>query len=147
MNRRHLRVLVAATVVSLVASLAVMAQSGVAQTIRYGEIVSAEPTIVVTQATGVGASTGATVGAVAGYALAGGRDRWLGSLLGGAIGGAAGHAAEKGGRKKKGWELIIQVEGGEEIGVQVPGKKLKYEVGQRVRLMTGPGGQTQVKPA
>jgi len=146
MSARRIAALVIAALLACGGWTAAMAQSGVAQTIRYGEIVSASQTFVVVKSSGGGATAGATVGAIAGYALAGGRDRWLGSLLGGAIGGAAGHAAEKSGRKKKGWELIIKVEGGEEIGVQIPGKKLKYEVGQRVRLMTGPGGETQVKP-
>ena len=55
------------------------AQSGTMQQIRYGEIVSAEKGIVVDQPTGRGAQTGATVGAIAGYALADRGDRWIGS--------------------------------------------------------------------
>lgn len=94
---------------------------------------------------GSGAQVGATIGAVAGYALADGNDRWLGGLLGGALGGAAGRAADKGARKKKGWRLIIQLEEtGEEIGVPVIGKKQKLKAGDRVRPLTGAGGATQV---
>jgi len=33
---------------------------------------------------------------------------------------------------------------GEEIGLQVVGKKVACQVGDRVRLLTGAGGQTQV---
>ena len=92
-----------------------------------------------------GTQVGATAGAVAGYALASSGDRWLGGLLGGVLGGAAGRAADKKASKKKGWQLIVKLEGnGEEIGVQVVGKKVDYKVGDRVRLLTGPGGQTQV---
>jgi outer membrane lipoprotein SlyB len=124
----------------------VVAQSNVMQKIRYGEVLSAEETIVEVKTAGSGAQVGATVGAVAGYALADGRDRWLGGLLGGVLGGAAGKAASNRARKKKGWQLIIRLEEtGEEIGVQVPGKKKQHNVGDRVRLLTGPGGETQVK--
>jgi outer membrane lipoprotein SlyB len=127
------------------------AQSGTLQRILYGEVISAEQGIVVDQPTGRGAQTGATVGAVAGYALADRGDRWIGSLLGGALGGAAGHAAEKSAKKKPGWELIIRLDSGEEIGVQVPVKKkdrnkVLYRPGDRVRMMTGPNGKTQVTP-
>jgi outer membrane lipoprotein SlyB len=132
----------------LIVGMAVSAfgQSNVVQKIRYGEVVSVEQTVVEVRATSSGAQVGATVGAVAGYALADGRDRWLGGLLGGVLGGAAGKAAGNRARKKKGWQLIIRLEEtGEEIGVQVPGKKKEHSVGDRVRLMQGPGGETQVK--
>jgi len=121
------------------------AQSGVAQSIRYGEVLSVERTVVVEQATGKGAAIGSTVGAIAGYALTDRRDRWLGGMVGGALGGLAGGAMENSSRKRNGWELIIKVEGGEEIGIQVAGKKQEHRVGDRVRLMVGPGGTTQVK--
>jgi outer membrane lipoprotein SlyB len=122
----------------------VLAQAGVAKSIRYGTVVSIEQTVVVVKSGGSG-QVGATIGAVAGYALSDGRDRWLGSLLGGVAGGAAGRAASK--RKKKGWELIIKVEGGEEIAIEVPGKKKEFSEGDRVRLTTGPGGATKVTKA
>jgi len=144
----------AAAIVVLALALApqLAAQTGTMQRILYGEVVSATQGIVKDQATGRGAQTGATVGAIAGYALADSGDRWIGSLLGGVLGGAAGHAAEKSAKKRPGWELIIRLDGGEEIGVQVPVKKkdrnkVLYRPGDRVRLMTGPNGQTQVTPA
>jgi len=145
------RRLTAATLVGcLVLSVSgtALGQSGTAQAIRYGKVVSVERAIIeVRTAPRSGAQVGSTVGAVAGYALADGRDRWLGALLGGVLGGAAGRAADRGARKKKGWQLIIVLEeNGEEIGVQVPGKKQQHQTGQRVRLFSGPGGDTQVVP-
>ena len=142
------RIAVAACLALAITSGAALAQSNVAQTIRYGKIVSMEKTVIVEKPTGTGARTGATVGAVAGYALAGGRDRWLGALLGGAIGGAAGGAAGRAARKKKGWQLILTLEKtDEEIGVQVKGKKKpEYDVGDRVRLLSA-GGETKVTRA
>lgn len=128
------------------------AQSGTMQRIQYGEVISAQQGIVRDQATGRGAQTGATVGAIAGYALADRGDRWIGGLLGGVLGGAAGHAAEKSAKKRPGWELIIKLDSGEEVGVQVPSPRKKrdrqtFRVGDRVRMMTGPNGRTQVTPA
>jgi outer membrane lipoprotein SlyB len=123
------------------------AQSQTMQRILYGEVVSAERITIRDAPTGRGAQAGSTVGAVAGYALADGRDRWLGALVGGVLGGAAGNAAEKAKKKKPGWELIIRLENGEEIGVQVPMNKKNraiYTPGDRVRMMSGPNGQTKV---
>jgi outer membrane lipoprotein SlyB len=121
------------------------AQEGVQQTIRYAQVMSMEKTTVKVRPSTTGTQVGATAGAVAGYALASSGDRWLGGLLGGVLGGAAGRAADKRASKKKGWQLIVKLEGnGEEIGVQVVGKKVDYKVGDRVRLLAGPGGQTQV---
>jgi outer membrane lipoprotein SlyB len=123
------------------------AQSQTMQRILYGEVVSAERITIRDRPTGRGAQTGSTVGAVAGYALADGRDRWLGALVGGVLGGAAGNAAEKAKKKKPGWELIILLDNGEEVGVQVPMNKKNrgiFTPGNRVRLMSGPNGETRV---
>ena len=70
------------------------AQSQTMQRILYGEVLSAERITIRDRPTGRGAQSGSTIGAVAGYALADGRDRWLGALVGGVLGGAAGNAAE-----------------------------------------------------
>ena len=141
---------VVAAVVVTVASLPTLpaaAQSQTMQRILYGEILSAERITIRDQATGRGAQAGSTVGAVAGYALAGGRDRWLGALVGGVLGGAAGNAAEKAKKKKPGWDLIIRLENGEEVGIQVPMKKrskVVFSPGDKVRLTSGPNGETRV---
>lgn len=146
MNRRSVGAIAMAACMIVVMTGTAVAQSNAMQKIRYGEVVSVEETVVEVKAGGSGAQVGATVGAVAGYALVGGRDRWLGGLLGGVLGGAAGKASDRRARKKKGWQLIIRMEEtGEEIGVQVPGKKKEHSAGDRVRLLTGPGGETQVK--
>jgi outer membrane lipoprotein SlyB len=133
--RRVGLVLVAALLLPGWAAAPAHAQSGVSKTIRYGEVVSVTRTVVKDPGTQTGATVGATAGAVAGYALVGGRDRWLGGLIGGALGGAAGRAASA--KKRKGWELIIKVEGGSEIAIDVPGKKQEYFPGERVRMITG----------
>ena len=135
-----LAAILAASALSIPVPLA-EAQSQTMQKILYGEIVSAERITIQDRPTGRGAQTGSTVGAVAG------RDRWLGALVGGVLGGAAGNAAEKAKKKKPGWDLIIRLENGEEIGIQVPMNKKNrgiFTPGDRVRLMSGPNGQTRV---
>jgi outer membrane lipoprotein SlyB len=142
--------LLAAAIVALIVVVQTApadAQSQTMQRILYGEVVSAERITIRDRPTGRGAQAGSTVGAVAGYALADGRDRWLGALVGGVLGGAAGNAAEKSKKKKPGWELIILLDNGEEVGVQVPMNKRNraiYTPGDRVRMMSGPGGETRV---
>jgi outer membrane lipoprotein SlyB len=146
MNGRSVGAIAMAACMIVAMTGTAVAQSNTMQKIRYGEVVSVEETVVEVKARGSGAQLGATLGAVAGYALGGGRDRWRGGLLGGVLGGAAGKASDRRARKKKGWQLIIRMEEtGEEIGVQVPGKKKEHSAGDRVRLLTGPGGETQVK--
>ena len=146
MNGRSVRSIALAACLIAVMTGTAVAQSSVVQKIRYGEVVSVEATVVEVKTAGSGGQVGATIGAVAGYALTDGRDRWLGGLLGGVLGGAAGKAADRRARKKKGWQLIIRMEEtGEEIGVQLPGKKQEHNPGDRVRLLTGPAGETQVK--
>lgn len=141
---------------ALVAIIAAMTGPGVEaqtlQTIRVGEVVSVDEVQIVERPTGRGAQTGATVGSIAGYAASSHGDRWLGSLLGGAIGGAAGGAAEKASKKRPGLQLVVRLDNGEEVGVQVPLAKKKknqqtFSPGDRVRLMTGADGTTQVTPA
>lgn len=156
MNRRTSRNLKSAwillpVIVALVGTFApspeAEAQSQTMQKILYGEIVSAERVTIQNRPTGRGSQAGSTVGAVAGYALADGRDRWLGALVGGVLGGAAGNAAEKAKKKRPGWDLIILLDNGEEVGIQVPTKKKDrrvYTPGERVRLTSGPNGQTRV---
>lgn len=144
---------VIATVVVMSTSPEAAAQSQTMKRILYGIVVSAESITIRDRPTGKGSRTGSTVGAVAGYALADGRDRWLGALIGGVIGGAAGNAAEKAKGKKPGVELIIRLENGEEVAVELPVHKKKkrrikhneiYAPGDRVRLTSGNNGQTKV---
>ncbi len=141
-----LATIVALTVVSIPTPTA-DAQSQTMQRILFGEVLSAERITIQDRPTGRGAQSGSTIGAVAGYALADSGDRWLGALLGGVLGGAAGNAAEKAKKKKPGWELIIRLDNGEEVGIQVPMNKKNrgiFTPGDRVRMMSGRDGQTNV---
>jgi outer membrane lipoprotein SlyB len=127
----------------LVGAEPVTAQSNVMQRIQYGEVVSAQPVVIQDRPSGRGGATGATVGAIAGAAIAERGDGLLGALIGGAIGGAVGRAADRSRATKRGTELIIRLDSGDEVGIQVPGEQ-QYVPGDRVRLTSGPRG-TQVQ--
>jgi outer membrane lipoprotein SlyB len=118
----------------------------VVQRIKYGTVVSTREVTVDTGTSGVGAVVGSTTGAVAGHAIARAGGGWFGGLLGGVLGGVAGNAIEKAASKKKGIELVIRFENGDEVGIQLPGEST-FKKGDRVRLMTGPNGRTQVTAA
>jgi outer membrane lipoprotein SlyB len=134
--------LAAALVTAAVTPQPAAAQSYQIQRILHGEIVSAQPVMIQDRPSGRGAATGSTVGAIAGAAIADRRDGLLGALVGGAIGGAIGRAADRAGSTKRGTELIIRLDSGEELAIQIPGE-LEYLPGDRVRLTVGPNG-TQV---
>jgi len=134
--------LAAALVTAAVTPQPAAAQSYQIQPILHGEIVSAQPVMIQDRPSGRGAATGSTVGAIAGAAIADRRDGLLGALVGGAIGGAIGRAADRAGSTKRGTELIIRLDSGEELAIQIPGE-LEYLPGDRVRLTVGPNG-TQV---
>jgi outer membrane lipoprotein SlyB len=121
----------------MAASLA--AQSNTVQSVTYGKIVSAEPVTIKDKPTGKKKRGGTAVGAVAGAAVAGHHDRWFGAVVGGVVGGAVGGAADEAASVKQGTELIIKLDDGQEIAIQIPGDQ-KYQPGDKVRLTTGPNG-------
>ena len=136
--------LTAALAFGVLAPQPAAAQSGAMQRILYGEVLSAEPVVIQDRPSGRGAATGSTVGAIAGAAIAKRGDGLLGALVGGAIGGAVGRAADRAGSSKRGTELIIRLDSGEEFAIQVPGEQ-QYVSGDRVRLVISPSGATEVR--
>jgi outer membrane lipoprotein SlyB len=117
------------------------AQTGTAQSVTYGAIVSVKPIQIQAQPTKNMAGTGAAVGAVAGACLArpGYGRKVGGAIVGGLAGAAIGAAASQPPPPQPGTELIIKLDSGEEIAIQIPGQQT-YLQGDRVRLTTGPNG-------
>ncbi|NOR15871.1 MAG: hypothetical protein GQ544_09210 [Candidatus Aminicenantes bacterium] len=139
--RRQGRALIISTVVVIGVLLAalILAQSYAMQRVQYGKIVSVESIVIHERSRGGGGRAGSTVGSIAGAAIADRGDGLLGALIGGAIGGALGRAADRAGSTRKGTELIILLDIGEEVEIQLPGE-LNYLPGDRVRLTTGRSG-------
>ena len=117
----------------------VVAQSNVMQRIQYGEVLSAQSVVIQDRPSRRGGAVGSTVGAIAGAAIARRGDGLLGAMIGGAIGGAVGRAADRAGSTKGGTELVIRLDSGDEVAIQVPGEQ-QYYAGDRVRLTSGPRG-------
>jgi outer membrane lipoprotein SlyB len=116
------------------------AQAEVGRTSRlsYGEVIAAEQVMVETGHSKSGMARGATVGAIAGYVLSDGQ--WLGTAIGGVAGGAIG----RGPSSKKGWNLVVRLKEGDEVAVQVVGKKDTYRAGDQVRLFVKDDGEVDV---
>jgi len=115
------------------------AQSGAVQSVSYGTIVSTKAVQVQTAPSGGKVAGGAAVGAIAGAALAGPGRHWGGAIVGGMAGAAIGGAVAKSESVKPGTELIIQLENGQEIAIQIPGQQ-SFLPGDRVRLISGSSG-------
>jgi outer membrane lipoprotein SlyB len=81
-----------------------------------------------------------TVGAIAGAALAKRGDRWIGGLIGGAIGGAIGRSADEAAARVEGWELIVRLEHGNEVAIQLPHRREQFREGDKVRVLVGGAG-------
>ena len=132
------------SILALAASLPADAQSGRMGRVFYGVVVSSEPIQIQTAPGNRKAATGATVGAIAGAALADRGDGLLGSLIGGAIGGAIGRSADRRRAKAiRGTELIIRLQNGEEVMVETT-SSAEYYPGDRVQVINSSRG-TRVK--
>jgi outer membrane lipoprotein SlyB len=139
----HGAVLVIAVLITLAAAPST-AQMGQMQQIQYGEIMAATPAIVARQAGSRRTRGGATVGAIAGAALAKRGDRWIGGLIGGAIGGAVGRSADEAAARVEGWDLIVRLEQGNEVAIQLPHRREQFREGDKVRLLVdGAGADVQ----
>jgi outer membrane lipoprotein SlyB len=115
------------------------AQSNQVQTVSYGAIVSAKAVTIQDKPSGSKTMGGAAVGAVAGAAIAGHGHHFGGAIIGGLAGAAIGSAADKADSVKPGTELIIKLDNGQEIAIQIPGT-LNFLPGDRVRMISGSSG-------
>lgn len=134
-----LLIISAVLVCGVLLASSLLAQSYSMQRVQYGKIVSAEPVVIHDRPSGDRGRAGSTVGAIAGAAIADRGDGLLGALIGGAIGGALGRTANRAGSTRKGIELIILLDIGGEIAIQLPGTH-EYLPGDRVRLTSGRTG-------
>ena len=114
------------------------AEVGRTKRLMYGEIIAAEQAMIETGYSKSGMAGGATVGAIAGYVLSDGQ--WLGAAIGGVAGGAVG----RGSKTRKGWNIVVRLNEGDEVAVQVVGKKDTYAAGDRVRLFVKDNGEVDV---
>ena len=131
-------VFVAVLCTAVLSVAAIQASVGRTSRLMYGEIIAAEQTMIETGHSKSGMAGGATIGAIAGYVLSDGQ--WLGTAIGGVAGGAIG----RGPKTRKGWNLVVRLKEGDEVAVQVVGKKDTYSAGDKVRLFVLENGEIDV---
>lgn len=110
----------------------------------YGTILVVDTVTIEGSQSGLGAVSGGVVGGIAGNTVGGGHGRALATTVG-AIGGALlGSAVEEGTTRKNGVEITVELDSGEVIAVVQEADDM-YAVGDRVRIIRGPGGVTRVR--
>ncbi|WP_321530027.1 glycine zipper 2TM domain-containing protein [uncultured Desulfuromonas sp.] len=112
--------------------------------VYYGTVLVVNTVTIEGTQTGLGTIAGGVVGGIAGNTVGGGHGRALATAVG-AIGGAlVGSAVEEGTTRQNGLELTVELDSGEVIAV-VQEADDYYAVGDRVRIIRGPGGVTRVR--
>lgn len=110
----------------------------------YGTVLVVSPVTIEGTQTGLGTMAGGVVGGIAGHSVGGGHGQALATAAG-AIGGALlGAAVEEGSTRRNGLEITVELDSGEVIAVVQEADDL-YAVGDRVRIVRGPGGVTRVR--
>lgn len=110
----------------------------------YGTILAVDTVTIEGSQTGLGSVSGGVLGGIAGNTVGGGHGRALATAVG-AIGGAlVGTALEEGATRKNGVEVTVELDSGEVIAVVQEADDI-YAVGDRVRIIRGPGGVTRVR--
>lgn len=110
-----------------------------AQTVQFGVVESVRNVRINATESGVGATSGAVLGGIAGSTIGQGRGSVAGAVAGAVIGGIAGQAIERDANLRPGIEITVKLEGGRMIAV-VQEADENFRPGDRVRVLTGPGG-------
>lgn len=110
-----------------------------AQTVQFGVVESVRNVRINAAESGVGATSGAVLGGIAGSTVGQGRGSVAGAVAGAVIGGIAGQAIERDANQRQGIEITVKLEGGRMIAV-VQEADDNFRPGDRVRVLTGPGG-------
>ena len=95
---------------------------------------------------GLGTIGGAAMGGVVGNLFGGGKGNTIATVGGAIAGGLAGNAVEKGMTGQRALQVTVKLDiNGKTIQV-VQGTDIPFAVGQRVRVVTQPGGHSRVQP-
>jgi outer membrane lipoprotein SlyB len=118
-------------------------QARKAQTVQMGTVQSVKAVQIEGTKSPVGAIAGGAVGAGVGQAIGSGTGRTLATVLGAVGGAVAGSAVEEEVTKKDGLEITVRLDDRRLISV-VQEADVYFQVGERVRIQTGPDGTTRV---
>jgi outer membrane lipoprotein SlyB len=118
-------------------------QARKAQTVQMGTVQSVKAVKIEGTKSPVGALAGGAVGAGVGQAIGSGTGRVLATVVGAVGGAVAGSAVEEGVTQKDGLEITVKLDDGKVISV-VQEADVPFQVGERVRILTGSDGTTRV---
>lgn len=115
-----------------------------AMSVYYGTVLRISEVTIEGEQSGKGALAGGAMGGALGSGVGSGSGKTI-AVVGGAIAGAiAGSAIEKGVTTEPALEIEVELDSGE-ILVVVQGKDDVYRVGDRVRVVKDPRGNTRVR--
>ena len=109
------------------------------QSVAYGTVESVRPARLNEDHAVVGTVAGAVLGGLIGNSLFHGGGRAASTVVGAVAGGVGGNALEHHVTEQDGAEIVVRLDRGRTIAVVQPGLR-DFEVGQRVRVLTGPDG-------
>jgi len=118
-------------------------QARKAQTVEMGTVQSVKAVQIEGTKSPVGAIAGGAVGGALGHTIGHGTGRTVATVLGAVGGAVGGSVAEEHLTKKDGLEITVQLDDGRVISV-VQEADVYFQVGDRVRVQTGPDGTTRV---
>ncbi len=122
------------------------AEVGRQQQVDFGTVLAVRPVLIegTQDDVPIGTIAGAVVGGALGSSL-GGRSstRLLGGVAGGVAGGLAGRAIQGQVSQQQGLEITVELDRGRVVAV-TQGADQSFRVGDRVRVLSTPGGRTRV---
>jgi outer membrane lipoprotein SlyB len=114
-------------------------EARVVQTVAYGTVEGVRAVRLSEDKPVVGTVAGAAIGGLLGNSIGHGGGRAAATVIGAVGGGIAGNAIERSVTAQDGQELVIRLDSGSTIAVVQSGTQ-GFEIGQRVRVLTGPKG-------
>ncbi|MDH5265037.1 MAG: glycine zipper 2TM domain-containing protein [Betaproteobacteria bacterium] len=113
-------------------------QTGTEQTVRFGVVEAVRVIRIDAPQTGVGATSGAILGGIAGSTVGGGSGQAAAAVAGAVLGGIIGSHIEADANQGNGLEITVLLDGGRYIAVvQAPDET--FRIGDRVRVLSGQG--------
>lgn len=115
-------------------------------TIVDAVVLSSRPVVVEGSQSGVGATTGAVIGGIAGSTRSSGREQVAIGVLGAVVGGIVGNAAERFGTREEALEILVQLKSGERRSVVQAKGSESFNPGDSV-ILVSTGGKVRVTRA
>ena len=113
------------------------AQAQQAAKVYYGTVLSVSPVTIQGQDNPLITAAGSALGGIGGSHIGGGTGQAVGAIVGAVAAGLATQALTKQVDTQKGVEILVQMEGGNQVLSIVQKDDMALKAGQRVRVITG----------